>query len=53
MCTISAITFTRYAQNGKIGMPNNLEVFGSKKRNWFKLERQNRQRSAMSEEKEP
>jgi len=29
-------------------MPNNLEVFGSKKRNWFKLERKNRQRSAMS-----
>jgi hypothetical protein len=28
MCTISAITFSRYAQNGKIGMPNNLEVFG-------------------------
>jgi len=27
----SGITFTMYAQNLKIGKPNNLKVFGSKK----------------------
>jgi hypothetical protein len=42
---VSGITFIRYAQNHKIGKPNNFKVFGSNKTKGHKQDNQNRLRS--------
>ena len=54
-CTqhVSRITFIRYAQGQKMGKPNNLKVFGSKKNKGHTWDSQNRQASAMLEGGEP
>ena len=41
-----------YAQNRKIGKPNNLKVFGSNKTKGPRDDSQNRMRSHMSEKRE-
>ena len=37
---LSGTTVIRYAQNQKIGKPNNLKLFGSKKPKWHKEDSQ-------------
>ena len=49
----SGITLMRYAQNRKIGKPNNFEVFGSNKTKGSKHNSYNRVRSPMPDGGKP
>ena len=49
----SGITFIRYAQNRKVGKPNNLKRFASNKTKGLKQDHQNQLRSPMPEGEEP